>query len=272
MKNHMINTKIYNDQVAFFYLGQEGFLLKFRSTTLLIDPYLSDYVDRNCSTPGLLWKRNYAPPILPGKLDFIDYVFCTHDHYDHMDPTTLFAIHQANSNTKFIIPKATAHTMLSYGIPAANIICASSKKQLSFPDFSVLPLPSAHESLTTNKDGEYLHLGYRFHFANTTVYHAGDCCIYDGLAHNLLNTDILMLPINGRGFYKVKDDIIGNMDFQEALLLAKETSAKMIIPMHYDLYNVNGINPSYFVDLLYREFSNLCFHMFIPGEKYIFSP
>ena len=71
-----------------------------------------------------------------------------------------------------------------------------------------------------------------------------------------------MLPINGRGYYKLKENIIGNMDFQEALLLSKEARAQMIIPMHFNLHQVNGLNPSYFVDLLYPEFSNLSFHVF----------
>lgn len=71
-----------------------------------------------------------------------------------------------------------------------------------------------------------------------------------------------MLPINRRGYYKLKEDIIDNMSFDEALLLSKEAGVQMIIPMHFDLYQVNGLNPSYFVDLLYREFSYLFFISF----------
>lgn len=55
----------------------------------------------------------------------------------------------------------------------------------------------------------------------------------------------------------MKEDTIDNMSFDEALLLSKEAGVQMIIPMHFDLYQVNGLNPSYFVDLLYREFSYL---------------
>ena len=137
MKNNILHTNVFKNQLAFFYLGQEGFLLKFCNTTILIDPYLSDYVDRNCSTPTLCWKRKYAPPVLPETLDFIDYVFCTHDHYDHMDPQTLLSIYKANNNTKFIVPKATLDTIYSYGIPSTNIISASAKEDLVFSDFHV---------------------------------------------------------------------------------------------------------------------------------------
>lgn len=36
-----------------------------QNTYMLIDPYLSDYVDRNCSTDSLQWKKKYAPSITP---------------------------------------------------------------------------------------------------------------------------------------------------------------------------------------------------------------
>ncbi len=272
LKNRLLNTKLTEDQIAFFYLGQEGFLLMYQNTYILIDPYLSDYVDRNCSTDSLQWKRNYAPPISPSSLDFIDYVFCTHDHYDHMDPDTLDAIYKVNQNTKFIIPAGSYSSMEAIGIPSSNLILASAETTLDFLNFRVTPLASAHEELSVDHEGNYLHLGYRFSFGSCSVYHAGDCCVYDGLSDSLKGTDILMLPINGRGYYKLKEDIIGNMSFEEALLLSKEAGVQMIIPMHFDLYQVNGLNPSYFVDLLYREFSYLSFHIFSVGEKYVYSP
>ena len=272
LKQNIVQTALTQDQLAFFYLGQEGFLIKYKNTYLLIDPYLSDYVDRNCSTSSLRWKRNYEPPILPTQLDFVDFVFCTHDHYDHMDPDTLASIFKANHSTKFVIPKAVFTKLLSYGIPEENIILASANSILSFSDFRVMPLASAHETLAINQLGESLYLGYKFYFGSTVVYHAGDCCIYEGLEESLQNTDILMLPINGRDYYKLENDIIGNMNILEALTLAGRISADMIIPMHYDLYDVNCVNPAYFVDLIYNKFSGLKFHMFIPGEKFIYSP
>lgn len=269
LKDKILNTVLTPDQLAFFYLGQVGFLFKFRDSYLLIDPYLSDYVDQNCCTDSLIWKRNYLPPVSPKSLDFIQYVFCTHDHYDHMDPHTLTAIHQANPNTKFIVPKPAVDSMISYGIPASNIVGCAAGDKLSYQDFEAVPIPSAHETLTTDSEGNHLHLGYLFRFSSLTVYHSGDSCVYEGLAEAIRGSNIVMLPINGRGYYKLKEDIIGNMDIPEALELAKEAGADMIIPMHYDLYHVNGVNPAYFTDMLYHHFPNLQFHMFLPGECYI---
>ena len=97
-KEFILNTKLTDTQVALFYLGQEGFLFKYKETHILIDPYLSDYVDKNCCSDTVQWIRNYPAPIAAEDLDFIDYVLCTHTHYDHTDPYTLEKLAKANPN------------------------------------------------------------------------------------------------------------------------------------------------------------------------------
>ena len=114
-----------------------------------------------------------------------------------------------------------------------------------------------------------MELGYKIIFDSISIYHGGDCCLYDGLTERVMNVDMLMVPINGRSYYKLRDDIIGNMTIEEALILAKEANADMIVPMHYDLYPVNCVNPAHFVDMLYTTNPELKFHMFMPGERYI---
>ena len=115
-----------------------------------------------------------------------------------------------------------------------------------------------------------INLGYKIVLGDTSIYHAGDCCIYDGLTDRLMNVDVLMVPVNGRSYYKrYVEDIIGNMTCEEAIILAKETNAGMIVPMHYDLYDCNRINPALFVDCLFSMNPMQKFHMFAPGEFYI---
>ena len=97
MKEKILQTKLLPDQIAFFYIGQVGFIIKFRDKYIMIDGYLSDYVDRNCCREGVTWGRRYPAPIRPEDLDFIDYVFCTHAHFDHMDPDTLSAVARVNT-------------------------------------------------------------------------------------------------------------------------------------------------------------------------------
>lgn len=268
-KNFILQTELNENQAALFYLGQEGMLIKYHNHYLFIDPYLSDYVDRHCCTDTVQWLRRYPAPIDPKELDFVDYVLCTHSHYDHCDPDTLTAIANACPDTTFIVPKPVTGVVHSYDIPEERIIGAVADKSISLNEFTVTPIPAAHEELHTDSNGNYLELGYKILLGKYSICHVGDCCIYDGLAEKLMNTDVLMVPVNGRGYYKLREEIIGNMTAEEAVLLAKETHAGMLVPMHYDLYDVNCINPAAFVDSLYSINPSQPFHMFTPGERYI---
>ena len=268
-KDFITGTKLTDCQIAVFYLGQEGMLIKYQDKYLLIDGYLSDYVDKNCCTETVKWVRRYPAPIQPEELDFIDYVFCTHDHYDHMDPITLSALAKQNPNTKFFAPEPVKDRLLSYGIAPENVFGAIADREIVLDGCKVIPIPAAHEELHQDEHGNYFELGYKILIGDISLYHAGDCCIYDGLCERIQGVDIMMVPVNGRDYYKLRDDIIGNMNDLEAVLLAKEAGAGLLVPMHFDLYNVNCINPAQFVDTLYKYNPSQAFHMFMPGERYI---
>lgn len=270
-KNIFFDIKLTDDQVALFYLGQEGYLIKYHDIFILTDPYLSDYVDQNCCTETVKWVRNYPAPIKAEEMDFVDYVLCSHGHADHSDPYTLSAIAKANPDTIFIVPEPIKEDYLAYGIAPHRLIGALVDKSINLHGCNIIPVPSAHETLRQDDKGNYIDLGYKIFLDNISIYHAGDCCIYDGLAERIMDINILMTPVNGRSYYKLRDDIIGNMTAEEAVLLAKEVHADLLIPMHYDLYSINCINPAHFVDCLYTINPKQKFHMFVPSEYYIYN-
>ena len=268
-KDFILNTNLTENQAALFYLGQEGYLIKYRDKYIVIDPYLSSYVDENCCSETVIWKRNYPAPITAEELDFVDYILLTHAHFDHADPYTLSTIAKCNPKTKFIAPEPIKATILSYGISEDCFIGAFADEPIELDGCKVMPIPSAHEELRQDENGNYMDMGYKVICGDISIYHAGDCCLYDGLTERVMNVDMLMVPINGRSYYKLRDDIIGNMTIEEALILAKEANVDMIVPMHYDLYPINCVNPAHFVDMLYTTNPTLKFHMFMPGERYI---
>lgn len=269
-KNTFLNARPAKDQVGLFYLGQEGFLIKYENTYLLVDPYLSDFVDRRNSTPEAKWERRYPAPVSADVFDFVDYIFCTHNHNDHSDPDTLKVLAKINTKAKFIAPPAVREKFLSCGISEERIVDAVADVSIYLGACSVVPVPSAHEELHMDKNGNYEELGYKFQLGSISLYHAGDCCVYEGLAERIMGVDVLMVPVNGRSYYKrYEQNIIGNMTSEEAVILAKQVHAGMIVPMHYDMYDINRINPAEFVDCLFSMNQAQKFHMFAPGEYYI---
>ena len=258
------------NQIALLYLGQEGFLIKTKNKYILIDGYLSDYVDQNCCSQEVKWVRNYPSPISGEELSFVDYVFCTHGHADHADPDTLSAINRVNTKAMYIVPNPIVPMICSFGISEKNIIPAKADMEITLGEICVMPIPAAHEQLNQDENGDYCELGYKIEMGGTTLFHSGDCCVYDGLEERLCGVDIAMLPINGRDYYRLSNNIVGNMDSKEAVILSQRIHAKLLIPMHFDLYEINSVNPAHFVDCLQRINPKQGFHIFAVGETYIF--
>ena len=268
-QSDILKVSLTDQQTALWYLGQEGFVIGHQGHYIAVDPYLSDYVDNNCCQ-FVEWKRLYAAPIDAEKLDFLDAVLCTHTHYDHADPWTLAKIAKANESTKFIVPAPEVDVIASYGIDKARIIPAYADKQLAIGEFTVTPVPSAHEVFHTDAMGNYRELGYLIDDRSTRIFHAGDMCMYDGLLERLNEVHISILPINGRDYFRNANDIIGNFDSAEAVTLAKMIKSDLLIPVHHDLYEVNKVNPAFFVDTLMTVNREQKYHIFVPGEKYIY--
>lgn len=61
------------------WIGQSGYVIKTDTTEIILDPYLSDAVNRIVGRPRLV-----EPPIEPEKIR-ADAVICTHNHLDHLD-------------------------------------------------------------------------------------------------------------------------------------------------------------------------------------------
>ena len=268
-KTDILNSRLAEGQIGLWYLGQVGFVLGANGKYIAVDPYLSDFVDKNCSQL-VEWKRLYDAPIDAQELDFLDAVICTHSHYDHADPWTLSKIAKANEKTRFIVPAPEAELIASYGIERDRIICARADEKIELDGFEIMPLPSAHEVLHTDENGDYRELGYIISDGINRIFHAGDMCMYDGLVERLTDIDVAILAINGRDYFRNANDIIGNFDSVEAVTLAKMIKAKLLIPVHHDLYAVNKVSPAFFVDTLMTVNRDQRYHIFVPSERYIY--
>ena len=70
------------------FLGQSGYIIKTEKSQIMIDPFLSDSVNRVAGRP-----RTLPIPINPECVK-CDAVICTHNHLDHLDPDTVKYINE----------------------------------------------------------------------------------------------------------------------------------------------------------------------------------
>jgi L-ascorbate metabolism protein UlaG (beta-lactamase superfamily) len=244
----LYDIKSFESDIAFkvWWLGQSGFLIKWKGKHLLFDPYLSDSLSIKYQHTDKPHTRMSELVIDPASLNFIDMVTSSHNHTDHLDADTLVPILKNNSGIKLIIPEANR------AFVADRLSCdinfpVGLNESLSFEHFGfkITGVPAAHNLVERNEKGECKFMGYIVQFDQYAVYHSGDTMLFEGLEEILkpYQVDIAFLPINGN---KPERRVAGNLDHEEAAKLGKAIGAKLVIPHHYDLFTFNTADPDLF--------------------------
>jgi len=253
----MRDIREYNAQtghLAFWWLGQLGYIVKTKSVTLCFDPFLR---------PG--HKRTVPPPMKPEELIGMDYIFGSHDHSDHIDRTAWPGIAEASPGTRFVVPEKFVEPLnQSLGISIDRFVGLDEGK--TFDDhaknFHIRAIASAHEFLAPDPvTGLHDSLGYIVDADGLRIYHSGDTCKYEGLETKLIASrpiDLMYIPINGRDAVRYRMNCIGNMSFAEAVDLAGMVAPGLVVPGHYEMFTYNSEDPNKFMDYLAAKY---------PGQK-----
>jgi L-ascorbate metabolism protein UlaG (beta-lactamase superfamily) len=235
------------EHLHMWWLGQSGYLLQWQGHHLLIDPYLSDSLTKKYEATNKPHVRMTERVVAPERLDFIDVVTSSHNHTDHLDGETLIPLLEVNPGLQLIVPRANlqfAAERLKVLGERLTAIGTDSKPIQSGP-FIFYSIPSAHENLEPDENGDHRFTGLVISLGPWTIYHSGDCLPYKGLVERLRHwdVDIALLPINGR---EPARGVAGNFSAQEAVRLGKEVRAGLLIPCHYEMFEFNTAAPQEF--------------------------
>ncbi|HSL46420.1 MAG TPA: MBL fold metallo-hydrolase [Anaerolineales bacterium] len=236
------------NQLHLWWLGQSGFLIQWQGHHLLIDPYLSDSLTRKYAGTNKPHVRMTERVIAPERLDFIDVVTSSHNHTDHLDGETLIPLLRVNPNMQVIVSRANldfAAERLQVARDRLTPIHADGDAVAVEP-FRFCAIPSAHEALDQDENGDHRFIGFIVQAGGWTIYHSGDCMPYEGLLDRLKTwkIDIALLPINGRDPAR---GVAGNFTAEEAAWLGKQINAGLAIPCHYEMFEFNTVSPEEFV-------------------------
>lgn len=229
------------------WLGQGGFLIRFESRHLLIDPYLSDSLTKKYAGTDKPHVRMTELVIAPDRLDFSDLVTSSHNHTDHLDAETLGPLLRVNPGLRLVCPEANrAFAASRLGVDPASLICLDDGVSTEAAGFTIHGVPAAHEQVDRDEAGRCRYLGYVFRFGDWTIYHSGDSMFVDEVREKTapFRPDVALLPINGTA---PERRVAGNMNGQEAASLAKAVGAGTVIPCHYEMFEFNTASPAGFV-------------------------
>lgn len=144
-----------------------------------------------------------------------DYIFITHDHYDHYDEESIKNI--MKSETMIVVPKCLKERVSKL---TTNYLLVSPNEKYNLADLSF------ETTFSYNIDKPFHpkekgYVGYKIKLEDKHLYIMGDT---DYLEENLhMTCDICFIPIGGTY----------TMDVQEAAAYINELKPELAIPIHY---------------------------------------
>lgn len=198
------------------WMGQSGYLLCDGKTTICIDPYLSDVVNRMAGR-----ARMVEATFQPGDLR-ADAVICTHNHWDHLDIDAIPAMKK--DKMTFYAPGDCEETLRGLGVAHYK----------AFDEGSVFKL-GGFQIEAVFADHTVPAIGVVVTYGGLRLYFTGDTYYNPKLRQ--VKCDILFVCINGK---------LGNMNVSEAVGLTKELNPETAVPNHYGMFESNTEDPEKF--------------------------
>ncbi len=205
------------------YLGQAGLLFETENTKIMIDPYLSNSVEK-------IEPKNYRrQPIDESCFDIKpDILVLTHNHLDHTDPETLEKLFSKHSGICVLASKNAWNTVRKYG-GNNNYVMFNRGTEWTEKGIRFKAVHAEHSDDSA--------VGVLISCEGKTYYVTGDT-LYNKKVFEDINVpiDVLFLPINGIG---------NNMNVCDAARFAAKIGAKKTVPIHFGMFD--DLNPEKFV-------------------------
>ncbi len=222
-------THFSSEGVSLEFLGQAGFLLKGKEgTTVVIDPYLSDCVER------LVGFKRMQPAVTAPENICADIVLSTHSHLDHLD-IDAYPAFISRPSTFFIGAPDCEEVYRSLGISKGRYKILHEGESFSHGDVSVRAIYADHGELAPDA------VGFLIQMDGLTFYNVGD----SGLAVQRIlkslgdvKVDVMMVPINGA---------FGNLDAAGACALGAAVRPGKLIGCHFWMFIEQGGDPAMFL-------------------------
>ena len=225
VKTDLLNLSLDKDVLVWF--GHSSYFIQIDGKRILVDPVFSG----NASPiPGTVRAFNGTDVYTVADLPEIDYLFISHDHYDHVDYETIIAL--KDKTKKVICGLGVGAHFEHWGYQSNTIIeCDWNEKVELASGFTAFVEPARHFSGRGLVRNNTLWASYVLQTPTMKIYIGGDSG-YDshyteiGKKHGPLDLAIL-----DNGQYNQAWKYIHNLP-EDVLKAAQELQAKRVFPIH----------------------------------------
>ena len=197
------------------YLGQAGLLFEKRGFKIMIDPYLSDSVEK-------INPKNFRRVPVDERFFSIrpDVMIFTHNHLDHYDPETASRFITEDSGITVLAPKSVWDSVRKFG-GNNNYILFNRHTEWTENEIKFTAVKAEHSDITP--------IGVIIDDGERKYYVTGDT-LYNEEIFGDIPSDIyaLFLPVNGVG---------NNMNMSDAVRFANRINAEKTVPIHIGMFD-----------------------------------
>ena len=197
------------------YLGQAGLLFEKRGFKIMIDPYLSDSVEK-------INPKNFRRVPVDERFFSIrpDVMIFTHNHLDHYDPETVSRFITEDSGITVLAPKSVWDLVRKFE-GNNNYILFNRHTEWTENEIKFTAVKAEHSDITP--------IGVIIDDGKRKYYVTGDT-LYNEEIFGDIPSDIyaLFLPVNGVG---------NNMNMSDAVRFANRINAEKTVPIHIGMFD-----------------------------------
>tara|TARA_Y100001956_G_scaffold28706_2_gene28386 strand:- start:460 stop:1416 length:957 start_codon:yes stop_codon:yes gene_type:complete len=237
-----VNTKHLaerSEQLRVTWLGHSSLFIDLDKTRILIDPvfeYASPWIAKK------LFQRNVTAPVSREDLPTPDVILISHDHYDHLEESTVR--YYAEKNVLFYVPLAVGRHLEKWGVSSANIVEFDWWESQKINGVEFVATPANHNSGRTGFDSNStLWASWVVRSTNGSIFYSGDSAYdyhFKQIGDKLGPFDMAFIEVaanvkDGQGF---PVENWGHMQARHTMQAFIDVNAAKLFPVHWSTYEL----------------------------------
>jgi L-ascorbate metabolism protein UlaG (beta-lactamase superfamily) len=230
------------------WYGHSSALIEIEGRRILLDPVWS----KRCSPSQLAGpSRLLEPPIGLHELPPIDAVVISHDHYDHLDSTTVRRLSELQ-DAMFVVPLGVGAHLERWGVPAARVVELDWNESTEVRGVHLVATPARHFSGRGIRRDETLWASWVIKGPSRSVFYSGDTGYFPGFAaigaeHGPF--DVTLVQVGA--YAETWSDI--HMVPEDGVATHLDVRGGLMIPVHWGTFDLAPHRWSEPVDRTWRE-------------------
>lgn len=228
------------------WLGHSTFLIQYQGINILTDPVFCE----RTSPFSFMGPKRYTPHVVDYKnLPSIDYVFISHNHYDHLDGEATKILNSQKAPPRYYVPLGLKTWLVEEDshINPNHIVEMDWGDNAQHQKIKVSAFPSQHWSARSLFDRfETLWASWRIELGDFSVWFAGDTGynerLFKELGEAMPPVNLSLIPI---GAYAPRDFMKNyHLNPEEAVLVHQHIKTEQSIGMHWGTYPLTAEEPT----------------------------